>query len=116
MFDKITNMFKFKERIFPPKIGLKEMIGYVYPPTDHSIYDYGRVCLEVIVRMEENNQSVLAGISSIDDSGCTIWSNKKSEKKAKKFISFIESLNYRCPDRKELGEWCQNNGCFMEYW
>ena len=113
--DKITEMFQFEETVIHPKMG-KTVVGYVYPPRDQSIYSYGRPCLEIIVRMKKSNQSVLAGISSIDDSGCTIWSNKKSEKKAKKFIHFMESLKYRCPDKEELEEWCQNNGCYAEYW
>jgi hypothetical protein len=114
--DQITDLFTFREEVVHPKWG-RTLVGYLLPPRDQSICAYGRACLEVIARHEEDPSYPIIGIHSIDDSGCTMWGKAGgTDADVDRAISFLTQDGPCCPDKKEMDAWCKENGFYAEYW
>ncbi len=117
--EQITKMFSFKEEVIRHSYG-RTIVGFLLPPRDCSIHDYGEACLKVIGRVMirlDKSKYPLIGIGSIDDSGCTIRGKVGgTDKDVDRVIEFLKEGGLHCPDKKEMDLWCMKNGFYAEYW
>ena len=117
LIDQATELFKLKVNQQSNFAS-----GLLYP--SGSPFSYGRPALAMYARVsksaESDNYEFFACIRSIDDSGVSIFGPAETIEKAKKrfdkFVEFIRSLEYKCPTRDELREFCKVNGIQEDYW
>lgn len=119
--DQVTELFKLEE------VAPNHYTGLVYPVCG-SVFSYGRPALGLYGRIQENlteelnsgTHGFVASIYSIDDSGLTIYGPRETQEKAvgrlNKFISFIKSLQFRCPTREEMQQFDKDAGTYSEFW
>jgi len=116
--DQITEMFAFREEVVCPDWG-RTLVGYLLPPRDGSICDYGRACLEVTAQVNQRKGAPypMIGIHSIDDSGCSLWGRPGgTDADVDRAVAFLTRDGPRCPDKEELEFWCRENGFYADYW
>lgn len=115
LIEQATELFKLQKE-------QDQCIGLLYPAAEAGVYPYRRPALAVYARVTVvgNTGDFFACIRSIDDSGVSIFGTMEPLEKARgryvAFVEFIESLEYACPTKEQLREFCQNNGVGEDYW
>lgn len=116
LIDEVTKLFKlvFDEADYTIE-------GLLYP-TD-SVFSYGRPALYVYAHTNggpSGETAFFACIKSIDDAGVSIFGPveelEKARTRVKKFANFLLQLQYACPTKTQLREFCKNNGLQEDYW
>lgn len=110
-FDDLSKIFRIKQT------GENTWSGFLYPPSDRSIYPYRHPALEIIFRISGDPLVPTVSIHSIDDSGMTMWGSEKNrEETLQKVLKFFQQWEPRCPDKDEIDRWAKLNGFFVDYW
>jgi len=115
LIKQVTELFKLE-------VAEDSLFGLLYP-TD-SVFSYGRPALCVYANVNNNIEgkgpSFFACIHSIDDAGCSIYGPAEEVEKAKKrlvaFAEFLRNLQYACPTKDKLREFCKDNYLQEDYW
>jgi hypothetical protein len=113
LIGQVTELFKLE-------VTEDAVFGLLYP-TD-SVFSYGRPALYVYANAKGDSSGIafFACIHSIDDSGCSIYGPVEEIEKAKKrlaaFAEFLKGLEYACPTKAQLREFCKNNYLQENYW
>ena len=115
---QIEELFKFKEQEVN---GITIITGFLTPPADLSIWPYTMPCIAVTARMQaqvkDDPLAPSISISSYDDSGCGIWgTTAMTSEHLQKALNFLKGDYYRCPNQKDVEEWCKQNGFYADYW
>ena len=119
----MTDGFKLIEHaveLFTLKVEPDSLSGLLYP--NGSIFSYGRPALFVYanLRGDGTGPAFFACIRSIDDSGVSIFGPiedvEKVRGRLKKFVDFLIELEYACPTKEQLREFCKNNYLQESYW
>ena len=111
--EQVTELFKLNVKD-------DSLFGLLYP-TD-SVFSYGRPALYVYANIigDGNGPSFFACIHSIDDAGCSIFGPVEGPEKSKKrlvaFAELLRNLQYACPTKAQLREFCKNNYLQEDYW
>lgn len=96
--------------------------GLLFPNAGCKIHHYGYPALEVTCQIVSRDSQFLfcASIASIDDSGLSFHyprtTLKKAEKQQKAFLEWIEELQFACPLPEVVLLFCEQNGCYPDYW
>ena len=95
--------------------------GLLYP-TEGGVYPYDFPALSVYGRIypKDDKYTFFACISSIDDSGVSIYGPVEEQDKAKdrmnKFKEFISNNGFACPNRLQLSNICLDIGTYADWW
>lgn len=92
-----------------------EFKGLLSPPSDNSVFAYGRPALGVLGQLSPGGTKII--IHSIDDAGLTIWFSDNDRKPLDSFREFLEEVGkYYCPTKEEVESFCRRNGGYADYW
>jgi len=100
--------------------------GYLYPSEDDGIFPYNYPVFKVKIKILERQMSsknvfvTCFIISSIDDSGVSMFGPEESLEEARgrmnEAVDFVSNLEFRCPSKQFLTEFCDTNSLEMDYW
>ena len=114
------DLIEIATELFALKVNDDSLSGLLYPIG--SIFSYGRPALFVYANLhgDGTGPAFFACIRSIDDSGVSIFGPiedvEKSRKRLKNFAQFLIELEYACPTKEQLREFCKNNYLQESYW
>ena len=115
------DLIEIATELFALKVNDDSLSGLLYPIG--SIFSYGRPALFVytnVVGTGNGGPAFFACIRSIDDSGVSIFGPiedvEKVRGRLKKFVDFLIELEYACPTKEQLREFCKNNYLQESYW
>ena len=110
------------EELYKIKDYGNEFGGLLYPSL-RGVGNYNRpaLCVHGYIREDKDQGWIFfASITSIDDAGLSFFYNYTTEEKAiedkKKFITWIESMCYKCPNYEEVQEFCKTHNCHADWW
>lgn len=116
------------ERLFQPRLGTAVdgtpvVTGLLYPTPECELWHYNMPALayELKIISRETGYQFQAVISSIDDSGVTIYgpvgeSVTKAVGRLEKFQFFLQSTMYACPSKAEIESICTEIRAYAGYW
>lgn len=115
--DIITDIFDMKE------IGENHYLGFLCPNRECGICPYGRAAFQVSAKVKQNASGFyefIASISSIDDSGLTLFHPVEeindAIKRLGKFLEWIKEQRFMAPDKGTVEKYCLENRASSNYW
>ncbi len=117
LIEQATELFKMR------MISETECEGLLYPKEHGGIWSYGRPAVSyygtVSYYKDLDKWLFHSAIHSSDDSSVAFHSNYETKEKAmkqfQKFVDWITSLQYACPNRQQVEAYCKMYGFTASY-